>query len=359
MGRDRRHPAPGAASAATPSTTRRSGSSTRRASRSTPRDRAPPPRRRRARQRPRAPARPLGPGERPRGRDRRRRAGRDRARHRARPGRLARRARSRRGTRRVGSASASASPGARGFAEANALVDDVELVILAVPDDAIVEVAAVAPAVRGPGHGPHERRARRRGARGRRWPPGTQAGAFHPLVAFADLDRALAALPGATIAIEGDEELAAHLAEMAEAIGAVPVRLPAGLEGRLPRGGGARGRRRRRACSTRSARSPALARPRRGGRARRSTCRSLEQARRQRARARASARRSPARPSRGDVGHGRGAPRRAAGRRAGRPGGRTARCSSATSAIAAGRGALSPESAERLQSRTCRPSVTR
>ena len=57
---------------------------------------------------------------------------------------------------------------------------------------------------------------------------GTQAGAFHPLVAFADLDRALAALPGATVAIEGDEELAAHLAEMAEAIGAVPVRLPAG-----------------------------------------------------------------------------------------------------------------------------------
>ncbi len=57
---------------------------------------------------------------------------------------------------------------------------------------------------------------------------GTQAGAFHPLVAFADLDRALAALPGATIAIEGDEELAAHLAEMAEAIGAVPVRLPPG-----------------------------------------------------------------------------------------------------------------------------------
>ncbi len=62
----------------------------------------------------------------------------------------------------------------------------------------------------------------------RRWPPGTQAGAFHPLVAFADLDRALEALHGATIAIEGDEDLAAHLAEMAEAIGGVPVRLPAG-----------------------------------------------------------------------------------------------------------------------------------
>ena len=48
---------------------------------------------------------------------------------------------------------------------------------------------------------------------------GTQAGAFHPLVAFADLERALAALHGATIAIEGDDELVALLAEMAEAIG--------------------------------------------------------------------------------------------------------------------------------------------
>ena len=57
---------------------------------------------------------------------------------------------------------------------------------------------------------------------------GTQAGAFHPLVAFADLDRALAALHGATIAIEGDDELAAHLADMAEAIGGVPVRLAPG-----------------------------------------------------------------------------------------------------------------------------------
>jgi predicted short-subunit dehydrogenase-like oxidoreductase (DUF2520 family) len=49
-------------------------------------------------------------------------------------------------------------------------------------------------------------------------------------VAFADLDRALAALSGATIAIEGDDELAAHLAEMAESIGGVPVRLPPGTK---------------------------------------------------------------------------------------------------------------------------------
>ncbi len=49
---------------------------------------------------------------------------------------------------------------------------------------------------------------------------GTQIGAFHPLVAFADTERAIAALHGATVAIEGDDQLAALLAEMAEAIGA-------------------------------------------------------------------------------------------------------------------------------------------
>src|SRR6266404_1545639 len=54
---------------------------------------------------------------------------------------------------------------------------------------------------------------------------GTQIGAFHPLVAFADTERAIAALHGATVAIEGDEQLAALLARMAEAVGATAVRL--------------------------------------------------------------------------------------------------------------------------------------
>jgi predicted short-subunit dehydrogenase-like oxidoreductase (DUF2520 family) len=57
---------------------------------------------------------------------------------------------------------------------------------------------------------------------------GTQIGAFHPLVAFADTERAVAALHGATIAIEGDDQLVAMLADMAEAIGARPVRLAPG-----------------------------------------------------------------------------------------------------------------------------------
>ena len=57
---------------------------------------------------------------------------------------------------------------------------------------------------------------------------GTQVGSFHPLVAFADTERAVAALHGATVAIEGDDQLLALLAEMAERIGARAVRLTPG-----------------------------------------------------------------------------------------------------------------------------------
>jgi predicted short-subunit dehydrogenase-like oxidoreductase (DUF2520 family) len=118
-------------------------------------------------------------------------------------------------------------PGVRAFAEANALVDDVELVILAVPDDVVESLAGGLRLYAG------QAMVHTSGLLGAEvlapaLAAGTQAGAFHPLVAFADLERALAALQGATIAIEGDDELAAHLADMAEAIGGVPVRLAPG-----------------------------------------------------------------------------------------------------------------------------------
>ena len=116
---------------------------------------------------------------------------------------------------------------ARGFAEAEALVDDVELVILAVPDDVVGPLAERLRLYAG------QAIVHTSGLLGAEvltpcLSAGSQAGAFHPLVAFADLDRALAALHGATIAIEGDDDLAAHLAEMAEAIGGSPVRLAPG-----------------------------------------------------------------------------------------------------------------------------------
>lgn len=120
-------------------------------------------------------------------------------------------------------------PGARGFAEANALVDEVELVILAVPDDVVASVAGSLRLYAG------QAMVHTSGLLGAEvllpaMAAGTQAGAFHPLVAFADLDRALEALHGAAIAIEGDEDLVAHLADMAEAIGGVPVRLAPGTK---------------------------------------------------------------------------------------------------------------------------------
>lgn len=118
-------------------------------------------------------------------------------------------------------------PNVRPFAEATALVDDVELIILAVPDDAITPLAASLRLYAGQAI-VHTSGLLGADALAPALSAGTQAGAFHPLVAFADLDGALAALHGATIAIEGDDDLAGHLAEMAEAIGGSPVRLAPG-----------------------------------------------------------------------------------------------------------------------------------
>src|SRR5260221_585047 len=55
-------------------------------------------------------------------------------------------------------------------------------------------------------------------------------GVFHRLVAFADPERAVAALHGATIGIEGDAPLAGLLGDMAEAVGATAVRLLPGTK---------------------------------------------------------------------------------------------------------------------------------
>jgi len=118
-------------------------------------------------------------------------------------------------------------PGARGFGEATALLDEVELIILAVPDDAIPALADELRMYSG------QAMVHTSGALGAEVleparAAGTQIGGFHPLVAFADTERAVAALHGATVAVEGDDELASLLGEMAEAIGATAVRLAPG-----------------------------------------------------------------------------------------------------------------------------------
>jgi predicted short-subunit dehydrogenase-like oxidoreductase (DUF2520 family) len=119
-------------------------------------------------------------------------------------------------------------PGARAFADPVALLDEVELIILAVPDDAIAPLAEtlrlysgqvlihtsglLGPEVLAPALA-----------------AGSHIGAFHPLVSFsADVERSVEAIKGATIALEADDRLMGLLADLAEAIGGVPVRLPPG-----------------------------------------------------------------------------------------------------------------------------------
>ena len=118
-------------------------------------------------------------------------------------------------------------PGARAFAEAPAILDEVELVILAVPDDVIERLASELRLYGG------QALVHTSGVLGAEVleparAAGTQIGAFHPLIAFADTERAIAAFHGATIAVEGDDQLVSHLADMAEALGATAVRLEPG-----------------------------------------------------------------------------------------------------------------------------------
>lgn len=120
-------------------------------------------------------------------------------------------------------------PGARIFAEADALVDEVELIILCVPDDVLPVLAGELRLYSG------QAMVHTSGVLGPEvlnpaMAAGTQVGAFHPLVAFADTERAVAALRGAAVAIEGDDQLAALLADMAEVLGSVPVRLLPGTK---------------------------------------------------------------------------------------------------------------------------------
>ena len=120
-------------------------------------------------------------------------------------------------------------PGVRAFIDAAPLVEEVELIVLAVPDDALSGVAGELHMYSG------QAMIHTSGLFGAEvlasaMAAGTQVGSFHPLVAFADLERAVAALRGATIAIEGDDQLTDLLARMAEALGATPVRLAPGAK---------------------------------------------------------------------------------------------------------------------------------
>ena len=121
-------------------------------------------------------------------------------------------------------------PGARAFIEPASVLDAADITILAVPDDAIPAVAGQMRLYGGQslvhtsGLLGSEVLEAARGA-------GSYVGAFHPLVSFtADVERSVESLNGATIALEGDDAIIALLADLAEAIGGVAVRLPHGAK---------------------------------------------------------------------------------------------------------------------------------
>lgn len=115
----------------------------------------------------------------------------------------------------------------RAFVDPEPLVEEVELIILTVPDDVVRPLAGTLRMYGGQAM-IHTSGALGADALAPAMAAGTQIGSFHPLVSFADTERAVAALHGATIAIEGDDQLTSMLADMAEAIGATPVRLAPG-----------------------------------------------------------------------------------------------------------------------------------
>jgi predicted short-subunit dehydrogenase-like oxidoreductase (DUF2520 family) len=121
-------------------------------------------------------------------------------------------------------------PVARAFIEPAAVLDAADVTILAVPDDAIPAVAGQLRLYGGQalvhtsGLLGSEALEAARGA-------GSYVGAFHPLVSFtSDVERSVESLNGATIALEGDDAIMGLLADLAEAIGGVAVRLPHGAK---------------------------------------------------------------------------------------------------------------------------------
>ncbi len=110
---------------------------------------------------------------------------------------------------------------------AQAVVEQADLVFLAVPDDVVgplasslrwrSEVAAV-----------HCSGALELDVLRPATASGARIGSFHPLQTFPDVEGALRHLPDSAIAVEGDERLLVDLEELARAVGGWPIRLPPG-----------------------------------------------------------------------------------------------------------------------------------
>jgi predicted short-subunit dehydrogenase-like oxidoreductase (DUF2520 family) len=126
---------------------------------------------------------------------------------------------------------ASRIPACRVLRTPQEVVDAVDLVFVAVPDDAIPEIAASLRWRSGMAvvhcSGATEVATLEPAAR-----QGAQIGGFHPLQSFGDPDVAVKTLPGCAIAIEADEPLLGRLETLAAVLGCRPIRLPAGSRAR-------------------------------------------------------------------------------------------------------------------------------
>jgi len=121
-------------------------------------------------------------------------------------------------------------PGARAFIEPAAIADVADLIIVAVPDDAIADVAGQIRLRSGQAI-VHTSGAVGAGVLAEAAIEGGDVGAFHPLVSFtSDVERSVAGIAGTTIAVEGDDRLVELLADLAEAIGGTTVRLLPGTK---------------------------------------------------------------------------------------------------------------------------------
>ena len=121
-------------------------------------------------------------------------------------------------------------PSARAFIEPAPIPDVADLIIVAVPDDAIAEVAGQIRLRSGQAI-VHTSGAVGAEVLAEAVIEGGDIGAFHPLVSFtSDVERSVAGIAGATFAIEGDDRSVELLADLVEAIGGTPVRLPPGMK---------------------------------------------------------------------------------------------------------------------------------
>jgi predicted short-subunit dehydrogenase-like oxidoreductase (DUF2520 family) len=117
--------------------------------------------------------------------------------------------------------------GAQAYDDAQRLADASDLVVIAVPDDAIAPAArSVIWTAR---HAVvHCSGATEVSALASAATAGAVIGGFHPLQTFTNTEAAMRTLPGCTVAIEADEPLFGTLTAMASALGCRPFRLPAG-----------------------------------------------------------------------------------------------------------------------------------